>query len=66
MCWKYLIEEEQLKPDCIVSTEPTSCRLYRGHRGRIKMEVRLKGLSAHGSAPERGVSAAYKAIESTI
>ncbi len=61
MCWKYLIEEEKLKPDFFVSTEPTSCRIYRGHRGRMEMIVRLKGVSSHGSAPDRGVSAAYKA-----
>ena len=61
LSWKYLIEEEDIVPDYAVSTEPTSCRLYRGHRGRMEMEVRIKGVSSHGSAPERGVSAAYKA-----
>ena len=66
MCWKYLIEEEQFKPDYIVSTEPTSCRLYRGHRGRMEMMLRLKGVSSHGSAPERGVSAAYKAARAAL
>lgn len=66
MCWKYLIEEEGLKPDFIVSTEPTSCRLYRGHRGRMEMVARLKGVSAHGSAPERGESAAYKAARAVL
>jgi putative selenium metabolism hydrolase len=50
MCWKYLIEEEGLKPDFVVSTEPTSCRLYRGHRGRMEIVAKLKGVSAHGSA----------------
>lgn len=66
MCWKYLIEEEGFKPDFVVSTEPTSCRLYRGHRGRMEMELRLKGVSSHGSAPERGVSAAYKASRAAL
>ncbi len=66
MCWKYLIEEEGLKPDVVVSTEPTSCQLYRGHRGRMEIVAKLKGLSAHGSAPERGVSAAYKASRATL
>ena len=66
MCWKYLIEEEGLKPDFAVSTEPTSCRLYRGHRGRMEMVARLKGVSAHGSAPERGESAAYKAARAAL
>jgi putative selenium metabolism hydrolase len=66
MCWKYLIEEEGFKPDLVVSTEPTSCRLYRGHRGRMEIRTVLKGISCHGSAPERGVSAAYKAAKAAL
>ena len=66
MCWKYLIEEENLKPDYFVSTEPSSCNLYRGHRGRMEMEVHFKGVSCHGSAPERGVNAAYKASRGAV
>ncbi len=66
LCWKYLIEEENIRPDFAVSTEPTSCRLYRGHRGRMEMVARIKGVSSHGSAPERGVSAAYKASRAAL
>jgi putative selenium metabolism hydrolase len=66
MCWKYLIEEENFKPDFVVSTEPTSCRIYRGHRGRMEIRIILKGISCHGSAPERGVSAAYKAARAAL
>lgn len=66
MCWKYLIEEEGFKPDLIVSTEPTSCRIYRGHRGRMEIRIILRGISCHGSAPERGVSAAYKAARAAL
>ena len=66
MCWKYLIEEENFKPDLVVSTEPTSCRIYRGHRGRMEIRVILRGISCHGSAPERGVSAAYKAARAAL
>jgi len=66
MCWKYLIEEENFKPDFFVSTEPTSCRLYRGHRGRMEIVAKIKGVSSHGSAPERGVSAAYKAAKAAL
>ena len=66
MCWKYLIEEEGFRPDLIVSTEPTSCRIYRGHRGRMEIRIILRGISCHGSAPERGVSAAYKAARAAL
>ncbi len=66
MCWKYLIEEEKFVPDFVVSTEPTSCRLYRGHRGRMEIQIDIKGISCHGSAPERGDSAAYKAARAAL
>ena len=66
MCWKYLIEEENFKPDFVVSTEPTSCRIYRGHRGRMEIRIILRGISCHGSAPERGVNAAYKAARAAL
>lgn len=66
MCWKYMIEEENIKPDFVVSTEPTSCRIYRGHRGRMEIRIILRGISCHGSAPERGVSAAYKASRAAL
>ncbi|MCK5832434.1 YgeY family selenium metabolism-linked hydrolase [bacterium] len=59
LCWDYMIEKEGLIPDFAVITEPTNLALYRGHRGRMEMEILIKGISAHGSAPERGVNAAY-------
>lgn len=60
LCWNYLIQEEKIVPDFAVLTEPTNLGVYRGHRGRMEMEVHFKGLSAHGSAPERGDNAIYK------
>ena len=60
LCWQYIIKEGKLKPDFVVLTEPTSLRIYRGHRGRMELEVATAGVSCHGSAPERGVNAVYK------
>ena len=60
LCWQYIISEGGLRPDVVVITEPTNLGVYRGHRGRMEMEVRTQGLSCHGSAPERGVNAVYK------
>ena len=60
LCWQYLIREENVRPDVCVITEPTGLKIYRGHRGRMEMEVEVAGLSAHGSAPERGDNAIYK------
>lgn len=61
LCWKYLVEEEKIKPDFIISTEPTNLNIYRGHRGRMEIAVTFKGVSCHGSAPERGKNAIYMA-----
>ena len=61
LCWKYIIEEDKIKPDFAISTEPTNLNIYRGHRGRMEMHVSFYGLSAHGSAPERGKNAIYMA-----
>ncbi|NTU59601.1 MAG: YgeY family selenium metabolism-linked hydrolase [Deltaproteobacteria bacterium] len=60
LCWQYLIKEKGLKPEFVVSTEPTSCRIYRGQRGRMEIKVSTRGVSCHGSAPERGDNAIYK------
>jgi putative selenium metabolism hydrolase len=60
LCWTYLINEEKLRPELVVITEPTNMNIYRGHRGRMEMQVKVKGLSCHGSAPERGDNAIYK------
>jgi putative selenium metabolism hydrolase len=43
--------------DLVVLGECTNLAVYRGHRGRMEMKVTTKGLSAHASAPERGVNA---------
>jgi len=60
LCWQYIVEQGLLRPDCVVIAEPTNLGIYRGHRGRMEMEVRTTGLSSHGSMPERGVNAIYK------
>ena len=66
LCWKYLVEEENIKPDVVVVTEPTNLNIYRGHRGRMEIEVEFFGVSAHGSAPERGKNAIYDASRAVL
>lgn len=60
LCWQYIIKELGIRPEFVVITEPTSCRIYRGHRGRMEIKVTTQGVSCHGSAPERGDNAIYK------
>ena len=56
----HLIETEGVRPDVVVLGEPTNLDVYRGHRGRMEIEVVTKGRSAHGAHCERGVNAIYK------
>ncbi len=60
LCWLYIINEDKIRPEFVVSTEPTNNNIYRGQRGRMEIRVDVKGISAHGSAPERGDNAIYK------
>lgn len=60
LCWQYIIKELKIRPEFVVITEPTSCNIYRGQRGRMEIRVITQGASCHGSAPERGVNAIYK------
>ena len=67
MCWQYIVnkyfpckEAAQNSIEFVVSTEPTDGGIYRGHRGRLEIRVDVKGISCHGSAPERGDNAIYK------
>ena len=60
LCWQYIINEDGLKPEFVVSTEPTDGGIYRGQRGRMEIRVDVSGVSCHGSAPERGDNAIYR------
>ncbi len=60
LCWQYIIEEGGIRPEFVVITEPTDGNIYRGQRGRMEIRIEVKGVSCHGSAPERGDNAIYK------
>lgn len=60
LSWQYIVNEDKIRPEFVVSTEPTDGGIYRGQRGRMEIRVDVKGISCHGSAPERGDNAIYK------
>lgn len=45
----------------IVVAEPSSNQPWIGHKGAIWLTARTTGVTAHGSMPEQGVNAVYKA-----
>ena len=41
LCWQYIIEEDKIRPDFVLLTEPTACRVYRVNgRWRLKLDQR--------------------------
>jgi putative selenium metabolism hydrolase len=62
IAWLYLLREKVFKPEVVVISEPTNLNIYRGHRGRMEIKVKITGVSCHASAPERGVNPVYKAV----
>ncbi len=63
MCWQYIVNKDGIRPEFVISTEPTDGGIYRGQRGRMEIRVDVKGVSCHGSAPERGDNAIFKMAE---
>ena len=57
-----LVEAEGLRPDFVVIGEPTKMQVYRGHKGRIEMQVVAKGKSAHAASNFLGDNAIYKLL----
>jgi putative selenium metabolism hydrolase len=62
LSWLYILREDGIQPELVLITEPSSLQVYRGHRGRMEIEVHLYGTSCHASAPERGDNPIYKMI----
>ena len=60
---KHLFRERGLRPDCVVICEPSSNKIALGHKGKAQVSIKTRGVSAHGSAPEKGVNAIYEMAE---
>lgn len=60
---KHLFKELDLKPGCVVVCEPSSNNIVLGHKGKAQISLKTQGVSAHGSAPEKGVNAIYEMAE---
>jgi succinyl-diaminopimelate desuccinylase len=50
----------------IVVAEPTCNYPFVGHKGALWLRARASGVTAHGSMPERGVNAIYKAARAAL
>ncbi len=59
----YVFGSEVVQPDYVVICEATTCRVCLGQKGRALFRIDLDGVSAHGSAPEKGVNPVYQMTE---
>jgi len=60
---KHLFKELDLRPSYVVICEPSNNVITLGHKGKAQISIKTHGVSAHGSAPEKGVNAIYEMAE---
>ncbi len=60
---KHLLKEFDLSPDYVIICEPSNNKIALGHKGKVQIAITTKGISAHGSMPEKGVNAVYEMAE---
>ena len=60
---KAALEVNYLRPDYAVICEPSANLIATGHKGKAQIIIQTQGVSAHGSAPEKGVNAVYEMAE---
>jgi putative selenium metabolism hydrolase len=52
--------DPKVRPDFVVIGEPTRMQVYRGHKGRIELQITACGRSAHAASHYLGDNAIYK------
>ncbi|WP_312118113.1 YgeY family selenium metabolism-linked hydrolase [Brevibacillus reuszeri] len=60
---RHLFRERDIRPDYMVICEPSNNKITLGHKGKAQIVIKTKGVSAHGSAPEKGKNAIYEMAE---
>ena len=60
---KYLFKELNFKPNYVIICEPSNNNIALGHKGKAQISIKTYGISAHSSAPEKGVNAIYEMAE---
>lgn len=60
---KHLFKELNFKPNYMIICEPSGNKIALGHKGKAQISIKTHGISAHGSAPEKGINAIYEMAE---
>jgi len=60
---KHVFQELNFKPNYMIICEPSDNKISLGHKGKAQISIKTYGISAHGSAPEKGINAIYEMAE---
>ncbi len=60
---KHMFTQLEIQPHYVVICEPSDNRIVLGHKGKAQIAIRTRGVSAHSSAPEKGVNPVYGMAE---
>ncbi len=60
---RHFYDETGTRPDACIVCEPSDNVIVLGHKGKGQARVHTRGVSAHGSAPEKGRNAVYEMTE---
>jgi putative selenium metabolism hydrolase len=63
VCLEHFYKDSGLKPDFCIICEPSDNVITLGHTGKVQARIKTHGVSAHGSAPEKGINAVYEMAE---
>ncbi|MCD8362415.1 MAG: YgeY family selenium metabolism-linked hydrolase [Lachnospiraceae bacterium] len=63
VCLEHFYKDSGVKPDYCVICEPSNNVITLGHTGKVQVLITTHGVSAHGSAPEKGINAVYEMAE---
>ena len=55
--------EKEINPKFTIVGEPTDFKIVFGQKGLVQLKIKCNGKSAHGSTPEKGISAIDKLVE---
>ena len=63
VCLEHFYRDSGVKPDICIICEPSDNLITLGHTGKVQARIKTHGVSAHGSAPEKGINAVYEMAE---
>ena len=60
VCLEHFYHDSGVMPDVCIICEPSDNLITLGHTGKVQARIVTHGVSAHGSAPEKGKNADYE------